>query len=204
MMLRKLSWILMAALSVMTGLYPLLFFTGEKKVGILKMKPDALFSDPAWHLSFYVHIIFGGLALLTGWVQFSSGIRRKSPAFHRQTGKVYVLSVLISALAGFYIAFHATAGPPAALGFMSLSAVWFYTTLTAYTRIRNGQVRQHQTRMIYSYACCFAAVTLRLWMPVLVAVFGKFETAYIVVAWWCWVPNLAVAWLLTRQPAMGK
>ncbi len=47
--------------------------------------------------------------------------------------------------------------------------------------------------MIYSYAACFAAVTLRLWLPMLTALFHDFKTAYRIVAWLCWLPNLAVA-----------
>lgn len=201
-MVKKLLWILFAALSVIVRLYPGLFFMGEKKAGILKIKPDELFLNPFWHLGFYTHIIFGGLALLIGWIQFSPGIRSKNTAFHRQTGRLYVMAVLLSSLAGFYIAFYATGGLLAALGFMSLSFIWFYTTLMAYIRIRNRQVVQHRNMMIYSYACCFAAVTLRLWMPFLYAIFGNFETAYVVVAWWCWIPNLATAYFLTRKPAM--
>ena len=193
----------MAFLSVFTGLYPGLFFLDGKKVGILKMKPDALFLNPVWHLSFYTHIIFGGLALLIGWIQFSDKIRNSSIGLHRQIGKLYIIAVLLSSLTGFLIAFYATAGLPAALGFMSLSAVWFYTTLMAYIRIRSGEVLQHRNMMIYSYACCFAAATLRLWMPILVPIFGNFKTAYIVVAWWCWVPNLLIAHLLTRKPVVA-
>lgn len=203
-MVKKLCWILLAGLSVIIGLYPALFFLGEKKVGILKIKPDELFLNPVWHGCFYVHIIFGGLALLIGWIQFSRKIRSRYTTLHRQIGKVYVIAVLLSALTGLYIAFYATAGLPAALGFMSLSIIWFYTTLMAYIRIRRRQVVQHRNMMIYSYACCFAAVTLRLWMPFLVPVFGNFQTAYIIVAWWCWIPNVAIAYLLTRKTAMRR
>ena len=190
---------LLAVLSVIIGLYPGLFFLGEKKVGILKIKPDALFFNPLWYTSFYIHIIFGGLALLTGWMQFSPRIRSKSITLHRQTGRIYVVAVLLSSLTGFHIAFHATGGLPAALGFMCLSLIWFYATIKAYAHIRDRQVEQHRNMMIYSYACCFAAVTLRLWMPILVPIFGNFQAAYIFVAWWCWVPNVAIAYFLSRK-----
>jgi hypothetical protein len=53
--------------------------------------------------------------------------------------------------------------------------------------------------MIYSYAACFAAVTLRLWLPLLVIGFGDFIKAYTVVAWLCWVPNILVAYLIVRK-----
>ncbi|WP_262607306.1 hypothetical protein [Taibaiella helva] len=42
-MARKMLWVLLAILSVMIGLYPSLFFMGEKRVGILKLKPAELF-----------------------------------------------------------------------------------------------------------------------------------------------------------------
>lgn len=200
-MLKKLLWILLAVLAVIIGLYPGLFFMGEKRVGILKAKPEALFSNLFWHISFYVHIVSGGLALLCGWIQFNAAIRSKCIAFHRRTGTLYICTALLSAPSGFCIAFYATGGLPVALGFMSLSATWFYTTLMAYRSIRKGRVLQHRNNMIYSYACCFAAVTLRLWMPLLVPVFGNFKAAYIFIAWWCWIPNLAVAYWLTRTSA---
>ena len=53
--------------------------------------------------------------------------------------------------------------------------------------------------MIYSYAACFAAVTLRIWLPLLIVSLGDFITAYRIVAWLCWVPNLMVAYFLVDK-----
>ena len=53
--------------------------------------------------------------------------------------------------------------------------------------------------MIYSYAACFAAVTLRIWLPILLKIFGDFIIAYSIVAWLCWVPNIIVANLIVRK-----
>jgi uncharacterized membrane protein len=203
-MTKKILWILFAVLSVVVGLYPCLFFMGEKKVGILRMKPDELFLNPFWRLSFYIHILMGGVALLIGWLQFSPKTKNRLPTLHRQIGKLYVVAVLFSSLAGFIIAFYATGGLPTASGFMCLSIVWFYTTLAAYLHIRKKQISQHRCMMIYSYACCFAAVTLRLWLPFLIGMFGSFETAYAVVAWWCWLPNLVFAHFLVRRLARSS
>ncbi|MFD2287855.1 DUF2306 domain-containing protein [Pedobacter petrophilus] len=114
-------------------------------------------------------------------------------------GKIYIISVLLSALTGFYIAFYATGGIAAALGFMSLSIIWFYTTLMGYLNIMKGKWIQHQKMMIYSYASCFAAVTLRLWLPILNIVVGNFETAYLIVAWWCRIPNLIIAYFMNKK-----
>jgi len=53
--------------------------------------------------------------------------------------------------------------------------------------------------MIFSYAACFAAVTLRVWLPLLTIAMGEFNSAYRIVAWLCWVPNLIVAFLIVRN-----
>lgn len=196
--LKKPLWLIMAALAIFIGIYPVLYFTAGR-FGILQSKSDELLSNPIWYGAFYLHIILGGLALLIGWIQFSSKIRNKNINLHRSIGKMYVIAVLVSAIAGFYIAFFAMGGIISSLGFSCLSLVWFYTTLVAYTSIRKGQLIKHQNMMIYSYATCFAAVTLRLWLPALTAFFDDFKTAYLIVAWLCWIPNLAVAYLLTRR-----
>jgi hypothetical protein len=44
--------------------------------------------------------------------------------------------------------------------------------------------------MIISYSLTYAAVTLRIWLPILLMIFsGDFNTAYRIVAWLSWVPN---------------
>lgn len=48
--------------------------------------------------------------------------------------------------------------------------------------------------MVYSFSACCAAVTLRLWLPLLLGGLRlDFDFAYPIVAWLCWVPNLLVA-----------
>jgi len=54
-------------------------------------------------------------------------------------------------------------------------------------------VLAHQRWMIRSLALTFAAVTLRVYLPLSVAVGLPFDVAYPVIAWVCWVPNLLVA-----------
>ena len=53
--------------------------------------------------------------------------------------------------------------------------------------------------MLRSYALVFAAVTLRIELPLLTMAFGDFTPAYQVVAWLCWVPNaLWAEWYIRR------
>lgn len=187
------------ALAIAIGLYPSIYFLINREFGLLSSKKPELLNSIFWNIGFYTHIILGGLALLIGWIQFSSKIRARNILLHKQVGKLYMLAVFLSSIAGIYIGFYATGGIISSLGFISLGIVWFYTTLMAYLRIRNKQIEQHQKMMIYSYAACFAAVTLRIWLPILIMIFGDFNKAYMIVAWLCWVPNLLVAKLITSR-----
>jgi uncharacterized membrane protein len=198
-MIKKSVWLLFAFLCVAIGIYPALYFIVDREFGLLSTKGVALLADTAWNAGFYTHILLGGLALMIGWTQFSGKFRLRYLATHRIIGKVYVVSVLLSALAGFYIAFYATGGWVASLGFMSLAAIWFYSTFMAYQHIRHQRIAAHERMMIYSYAACFAAVTLRIWLPLLVAMMGEFEPAYKIVAWLSWVPNILIANLFVKR-----
>ena len=193
-MMKKALWALFGFLSVAIGLYPVIYFIQDRKFGLLTTKSEALLSDLFWNTGFYTHIIFGGLTLLVGWLQFSPWLRRTHLPLHRMFGKIYVTAALLSGVAGIGIGTQATGGWTAALGFMSLGIVWVYTTFAAYRHIHAGRVTAHQKMMTYSYAACFGAVMLRLWMPFLIMAFGDFIAAYRVVAWLCWMPNLGVAW----------
>lgn len=188
-------------LAIVIGLYPVIYLLAREPTGILQTKSTALLQSLLYYLGFYTHILGGGVAMLTGWSQFSKKLRNRNLKLHRQLGKIYIISVVLSALAAIGIGFFATGGPIAATGFISLGLIWFYTTLEAYRHIRRKDTTRHRVFMIYSYAACFAAVTLRLYMPFLIMLFGEFEPAYRLVAWLCWVPNLAIAHFFIVKPA---
>jgi uncharacterized membrane protein len=196
-MLRR-YWILISVFSVLIGLYPAIYFLVDREFGLLGLKEDALLQDTFWNIAFYLHIVPGGLTLLTGWAQFNSKLRNRHLNRHRLLGKIYVFSALLSALAGIYIGFYATGGSIAAAGFILLGVCWFYSTFMAYLHVRKQRIEAHQRMMIYSYAACLAAVTLRIWNPILVPIMGDFVSAYRIVAWLCWVPNLAIAYWLVE------
>lgn len=200
-MAQRISKVVIAVLAILVGLYPAIYFIIDREFGLLSSKSDQLLTDALWNFAFYTHIILGGVALLIGWLQFSTKLRIQNLALHRTVGKIYILCVLPSALAGIGIGFFATGGIIPATGFIGLGIVWFTTTLLAYLKIRQGQIEQHRRLMIYSYAACFAAVTLRIWLPLLIMIYGDFNKAYATVAWLCWVPNMIVAMLIIKRLA---
>jgi len=199
-MIKKIGWVFFAVFAISIGLYPIIYFVMDRTFGLLSSKSDALLQDNLWNIGFYTHIIFGGIALLIGWIQFSKKLRLKNVTIHRNIGKLYIITVLASSIAGIYIGFFATGGIVSELGFILLGLIWFSTTLGAFLAIKKGNIKKHQKLMIYSYATCFAAVTLRIWLPILITIYeGEFVPAYRIVAWLCWVPNIIVAFFITRK-----
>ena len=198
-MTQKISKIVIALFAIIIGLYPGIYFFKERTFGLLSSKSNELLENVLWNTAFYTHIILGGIALLIGWLQFNTKLRLRNISMHRTIGKVYIVSVLISSLASIGLGFFATGGFVTSSGFICLGIIWFTTTLLAYLKIRNMQIEPHRRLMIYSYAVCFAAVTLRIWLPLLIMIFGDFIVAYSIVAWLCWVPNLLVAKLIVRK-----
>lgn len=197
--MKKASWITVGIMSTLIGLYPIIYFLIDRKFGLLSSKSTELLSDNLWNIGFYGHIILGGLALLIGWLQFSHKLRRKNIKLHRTIGKTYVVSVLISGICGLFIALYATGGIISVLGFFSLGVIWLSTTILGFKTIKKGNVELHEKFMIFSFAACFAAVTLRIWLPILTSLMGEFTGAYRIVAWLCWVPNIVVAYFIVRK-----
>ncbi|RUA16215.1 MAG: DUF2306 domain-containing protein [Flavobacteriia bacterium] len=198
----KTAWAVFAILAIGIGLYPLMYFFSAEEFGLLQGKSKDISANMVWRIGFYGHIVFGGLALLMGWSQFSKKFRTKKLQLHRNLGKIYVLSALISGICGVYIGFYASGGLVPSLGFISLGIVWLFTTIRAYAAIRKKDVSLHQGMMIYSYAACFAAVTLRIWLPLLTIILGEFLLAYKIVAWLCWVPNIIFAHFWVRRKGL--
>ena len=198
-MVKKVLYQAMAVLSIIVGFYPIIYFIIDRKFGLLSTKKPELLHNLCWNINFYIHIIFGAIALLIGWLQFNLSFRQRNIKRHKQIGILYVVSALLSSLSGIYIGYFATGGNLASIAFMSLGVVWFYTTLMAFITVKNKNIIAHKKLMIYSYSLCFYAVTLRIWMLTLITIYGDFNTGYTIAAWLCWIPNLIVAYCIIEK-----
>ncbi|HCX84613.1 MAG TPA: hypothetical protein DHV14_05645 [Micrococcales bacterium] len=168
-------------------------------------------TPPAIQAALYVHIGFAAFALAVGWPQFSTRLRRRSPALHRALGRCYLVAVGVGAVAGAVIAPWSRAELTAVVGFGTLAVLWLTTAWRALVAIRRGDVANHRAWMMRCYALTFAGVTLRLWVGVLVnaqlALAGPgadaaaiFDVAYAPLPFLSWLPNLLVAeWLIRRR-----
>ncbi len=189
--------VLIFILAYGVSLYATRFYSFEV-TGLLHAKGDLL-QSLLYKVGFYTHVIMGPLALMSGAWQFLPSIRTRRPSIHRVIGYVYMIAILTSGLAALGIAPFVETGWVASLGFGSLAILWLYTTFQAYQAIRQHQITNHQQWMYRSYALTFAAVSLRLLLPLFLSVGLQFEVAYPIISWLCWIPNLIlVEWIIRR------
>ncbi|MBC8755069.1 DUF2306 domain-containing protein [Kordia sp. YSTF-M3] len=193
--MKKLAWLIFVGSCLLFSFQPVKYFLADGPIGLLNSKP---LDSNMYKISFFIHIAFGGIALLIGWIQFSKKFRNKYLKIHRTIGKIYVTSVLISGPFAFYIGFFVYGGIPTQIGFTLGALFWIIATYMGYHAIRNGNVAKHKEYMMYSYAGTFAAVTLRLWLPMLMA-FTSFKVAYGISVWLSWLPNVFVAYLIIHK-----
>src|SRR3954454_15705833 len=137
------------------------------------------------------HMLIAPLALALGPFQFMKSVRDRVPRLHRYMGRLYVASCVIAGIAGFATALHASGGPVAGWGFGILAVLWVGTTLAAWRAAARGRFARHRLLIRFSYAMTFAAVTLRLQIPIGFAVgFPSYSAMSVWLAYTCWVPNV--------------
>jgi uncharacterized membrane protein len=155
---------------------------------------DAALATPAY-------IAATAVALAFGPFQLSTRLRSRRLGWHRWMGRAYIASVLVGGVSGTALATTSVQGLAAQAGFGLLGVLWMVTAILAYQRIRVYDIADHRRWTIRSYSLAFAAVTLRIYLPLAVGAMRiPFDQAYPAIAWLCWVPNLIVAeWVILRR-----
>lgn len=153
-------------------------------------------------LAFYAHVGLAPVALAVMPFQFWTGLRDRRPGLHRWLGRIYAGAILLSGLGGLAMAMGTQAGIVAVAGFGGLAVLWLGTTGYAVWLAMQRDIVAHRRWMIRSAALTFAAVTLRLYLPLLAVSVGL-EAGYPLVAWLCWVPNLIIVEWVFLAPRRG-
>ncbi|WP_409996679.1 DUF2306 domain-containing protein [Gimesia aquarii] len=139
--------------------------------------------------------------MATGVVAFVLGIRKQRWPLHRLAGRTYAVAVVISAVAGLPLAFTATGGASATIGFLLLNGVWLATAAATYLLARRHDIARHRAWAVRSYAVTFANMTLHLLTALLTDPLDSRAAAYIVAVWLCWPVNLCAAEVALRAGA---
>ncbi|ATQ44330.1 DUF2306 domain-containing protein [Caulobacter mirabilis] len=193
---------LAALLAVAVGLFSFRYLLPE----IPLAAPDVVANRFA-HLALPIHAGLGAAALILGPFQFIRRRDGRRARWHRLTGALYMAACLGSAPAGLILALGATAGPIATAGFGLLAIIWFWVNAQGLRAALAGRYAEHGRWMVRSFALTFAAVTLRLYLPLGALLPVASVDAYRAIAFLAWVPNLLVAelWLSSRlRAAAGR
>ncbi len=161
--------------------------------------PPVIATNQFRHPWLWIHVAGAATALLLGPAQFLPGLRARFRRLHRWSGRVYAVACLIGGASGLVLALGASTGPVSTAGFGILSGLWIVTTAQAWRMALRRDFAAHRAWMIRSFALTFAAVTLRLYLPVLMLLPVSFEDGYPAVSFLSWMPNLAAAEFYLRR-----
>jgi uncharacterized membrane protein len=192
------GWSLAALLSVAVALVS---YRYVPQVGPLSEEILANLYARPWLV---LHAGGAATALLVGPFQFLPALRRRLPRAHRWLGRIYAVACLVGGAAGFVLAFGTTAGPIAGLGFGLLAPIWIYATVQGWLTARARRFEDHRRWMIRSFALTFAAVTLRLYLPLGMMAGLSFGQIYVATAWISWIPNLLLVELWLRRDRVPR
>lgn len=158
-----------------------------------------LIQNTLWTVLLRIHIILALAALLAGPLAFLKSTRKRTKAFHRMIGKIYVLAVFLNFIPGLYVAFYATGGWISTVGFIILDTVWLITTYKAFSLAKNRKISEHKRWMIRSYAVTLANTSIYILTMIFTNGAGlEYEPGYRIAVWGSWVLNLMIAELLIR------
>ena len=144
-------------------------------------------------LALSLHALGGAIALLAGPLQFVPRFRESNWNRHRLLGWIYCGANSLGWCASLWIAPHSQTGWIASAAFLALGAAWIVTTALAVRVILRGDVIGHRRWMIRSFALTAAAITLRMYLPLIFVFHWPFSIGYPAIAWLCWLPNVLAA-----------
>ncbi|MEU9826071.1 DUF2306 domain-containing protein [Micromonospora chersina] len=152
-----------------------------------------------------IHVWTGTIAMLTGCLQLWPRLRRRRPAVHRISGRIYAGAVLLGAPAlaalivirGGDLGTVSTAVP---VGFGVLTVLWVWTTWRGVRYARLRRFADHRRMMIYSFAFTLSIIWSRVAFIVAMMIPGS-DMRWVGenTGWFPWVFNLLVAhWWINR------
>jgi len=148
------------------------------------------FSRVVW---IWPHVLGGVIAMTLGPFQFIEKIRIKYPRFHRVSGYMYLIGVLISAITLIPLISTSSSNLEIDIGLGIGGIVWLVTAIFAFVAIKNGKVEQHREWMFRCYMITLAFVVFRI----VVDLFSYYQVTneaeiITIAAWTSWTLPLCI------------
>lgn len=157
-----------------------------------------------------VHIVGASVYCLLGAFQFSGGIRRRHPRWHRTAGRVLIPAGMAAAASGLWMTvfYDLPASDGAVLGAMRLvvGTAMVTSILLGLVCVRRRDFARHQAWMMRGYALGIGAGTQVLTSVPLIVLVGQPGPGAKAVAMGAgWGINIAVAeWAIRRSRRMSR
>lgn len=207
------SWISMAIF----GAYILVFYGAAAMHGTMERDWNEVLprlyqaaATPA-NLMIGLHFLAGTVVLVLGPMQFMPGMRRRWPALHRWTGRIYLGAAALTGVGGLvYLALRgAVGGPVMTLGFGIYGVLMLLATAQTYRHARARRLDAHRAWAIRLFTLGLGSWLYRmeygLWLQ---AVHGPghvqdaFNGPFDMLMDFFYVPHLLVAeWIIRRRQA---
>jgi len=168
-------------------------------MGIEKAFPGVLYHLPERNYALYAHMFCSSFAMFTMPFQFWKRLRFRRPVVHRTMGRIYALAILIGGSAAMPLALNMPMHGLGIAGIFIGSAVWIGSTAIAVGAAMTGQIAMHQRWMVISAAMTFAAVMIRIEIPLFRSFGMTYYEAFEWVGWTCWTLNLLAVWIYTQR-----
>jgi uncharacterized membrane protein len=110
------------------------------------------------------HVLAGAVAIAIGPLLFSTRFRTKHLKRHRILGRVYVLSIAVTAPIAAILQLHNNG--ILLFGNIVMSILWFGCTLAAFLAARNRQLAVHRQWMVRSYIFTLNFIFTRVLDPI--------------------------------------
>ncbi|MEU0878078.1 DUF2306 domain-containing protein [Lentzea sp. NPDC005914] len=156
--------------------------------------------SPAHYAVLVGHVFAGSIALLTAVLQLWPWLRRKHPAVHRFTGRVYLVA---GALPAAVLAVSAYPQVPGAgrVAVVVAGTLWSVTAVLGWIAARRKRYAEHRRWMVYSFAIMWGyGVWVFVFANAFYYVVGLDEATSMEAArWGGWISNLVIAhWWMER------
>lgn len=197
---RGVGWLLPAAL-ITFGLIPLL----ANALRRVALAVGAAGSDDGggMPLPVVLHIVGATVFVVLGALQFSAGLRRRRPSWHRIAGRVAILAALLAAGSGVWLAFATLSDySPLLFVFRLLAAAGMALCIVfGFRAIRQRRLPRHRAWMIRAFALGLGAATQVFTLGFGERIFGESELSVALLNGAGWAINLAVAeGIIRRSP----
>lgn len=139
------------------------------------------------------HGLSAALCLLLGPLGFASRL-----PFHRQRGRIYVVSVLIAGMTAIPLSLMAEGGLLSQTGFLLLSVLWLYSGVELWRTAVRKDFQTHRVWVVRCFALAFGAVVLRVLLNAVQEFGYSFQDCYAVTVWVSWAMAMGLGEYLIK------